>query len=86
MRQGEKQWMMKIVNAIQAGDTVILENIGETLDASLDSVLTKVCMYVSISLLSMRRIGRAHTYMLIDIEGSVPQGEDIVLKDRRGRC
>ena len=44
MRQGEKQWMMKIVNAIQAGDTVILENIGETLDASLDSVLTKVLM------------------------------------------
>lgn len=42
MRQGEKQWMMKIVNAIQAGDTVILENIGETLDASLDSVLSKV--------------------------------------------
>ena len=36
--------MMKIVNAIQAGDTVILENIGETLDASLDSVLTKVLM------------------------------------------
>ena len=44
MRQGEKQWMMKIVNAIQAGDTVILENIGETLDASLDSVLTMVCI------------------------------------------
>jgi dynein heavy chain len=42
MRQGEKQWMTKIVHAIQSGDTVILENIGETLDASLEPVLTKV--------------------------------------------
>ena len=41
MRQGGKQWMTKIINAIQAGDTVILENIGESLDASLDSVLGK---------------------------------------------
>mmetsp|Transcript_22422 Transcript_22422/g.30704 ORF Transcript_22422/g.30704 Transcript_22422/m.30704 type:complete len:1916 (+) Transcript_22422:3-5750(+) len=41
MKQGEKQWMTKIINAIQSGDTVILENIGESLDASLDSVLTK---------------------------------------------
>ena len=41
MRQGEKQWMNKIINAIQSGDTVILENIGEALDASLDPVLSK---------------------------------------------
>lgn len=41
LRPGEKKWMSKIVNAIQAGDTVILENIDENLDASLDSVLTK---------------------------------------------
>jgi len=41
MRPGEKQWMTKIINAIQAGDTVILENISDSLDASLDSVLTK---------------------------------------------
>ena len=41
MKQGEKMWMTKIVHAIQAGDTVILENIGESLDPSLDSVLTK---------------------------------------------
>jgi dynein heavy chain len=41
MKIGERMWMTKIVHAIQAGDTVILENIGESLDASLDSVLTK---------------------------------------------
>eukprot|EP01038_Epipyxis_sp_PR26KG_P005405 gene5405-7492_t len=41
MRPGGKQWMTRITNAISAGDTVILENIDETLDASLDSVLTK---------------------------------------------
>eukprot|EP00601_Ochromonadales_sp_CCMP2298_P009433 CAMPEP_0173264512 /NCGR_PEP_ID=MMETSP1142-20121109/28018_1 /TAXON_ID=483371 /ORGANISM="non described non described, Strain CCMP2298" /LENGTH=2531 /DNA_ID=CAMNT_0014200063 /DNA_START=20 /DNA_END=7615 /DNA_ORIENTATION=+ len=41
LKQGEKLWMSKIVLAIQQGDTVILENIGENLDASLDSVLTK---------------------------------------------
>ena len=41
MRPGEKQWMTKIVNAIQAGDTVILENVGESLDASLDPILSK---------------------------------------------
>ena len=41
MKQGEKMWMNKIILAIQSGDTVILENIGESLDPSLDSVLTK---------------------------------------------
>ena len=41
MRPGEKQWMMKIIAAIQAGDTVILENVGEELDASLDPILSK---------------------------------------------
>ena len=41
LRPGEKQWMMKIIQAIQAGDTVILENISENMDASLDPILTK---------------------------------------------
>jgi dynein heavy chain len=33
--------MLKIVSAIQAGDTVIIENVGENLDASLDPILSK---------------------------------------------
>lgn len=41
LRPKEKQWMSKIVNAIQAGDCVILENVGESIDASLDPVLSK---------------------------------------------
>ena len=41
MRVGEKQWMFKLINAIQQGDTVILENVTESLDASLDPVLSK---------------------------------------------
>jgi dynein heavy chain len=41
LRQGEKAWMSKIVAAVSAGDTVILENVGEDLDASLDPVLSK---------------------------------------------
>ena len=41
MKIGEKQWMHKIVNAIQSGDTVILENVDENLDASLTPILSK---------------------------------------------
>jgi len=41
MRQGEKQWMFKIITAIREGDTVILENVDEHLDASLDPILSK---------------------------------------------
>jgi dynein heavy chain len=41
MRQGEKQWMTKIISAIRDGDTVILENVDEHLDASLDPILCK---------------------------------------------
>jgi dynein heavy chain len=41
IRPGEKRWISKIVLAIQNGDTVIVENIGESLDASLDPILTK---------------------------------------------
>ena len=65
--------MMKIVNAIQAGDTVILENIGETLDASLDSVLTKVLMISEL----LKEKNRSHvciniSYFIFHMEGSVP--------------
>ena len=41
LKIGEKNWMVKIVAAIQAGDTVILEGVGENLDASLDPILSK---------------------------------------------
>ena len=41
IRPGEKRWISKIVQAIQNGDTVIVENIGETIDASLDPILSK---------------------------------------------
>ena len=41
MRPGEKQWMLKIINAIQDGDSVILENVSQDLDASLDPILSK---------------------------------------------
>jgi len=41
MRPGDKQWITNVVQAIQAGDTVIIENVGEVLDSSLDPILTK---------------------------------------------
>jgi dynein heavy chain len=41
IRPGEKQWMMKIITAIQDGDSVILENVSSELDASLDPILSK---------------------------------------------
>ncbi|RYH32012.1 hypothetical protein EON65_01475, partial [archaeon] len=40
-RIGEKAYMHKIVTAISNGDTVILENIDENIDAGLDPVLSK---------------------------------------------
>lgn len=41
LRQGEKGWMHKIIAAISAGDTVVLENMGETVDTSLEPILSK---------------------------------------------
>jgi dynein heavy chain len=41
LRPGENRWIFKIIQAIQAGDTVILENVGVSLDASLDPILSK---------------------------------------------
>jgi dynein heavy chain len=41
VRLGEKKWMSRVIAAIQAGDTVIIENIGETIDSSLEPVLSK---------------------------------------------
>jgi dynein heavy chain len=41
MKVGGPRWMMKIITAIQDGDCVVLENIGESLDASLDPILSK---------------------------------------------
>lgn len=41
MSQGGKKWMSKVIAAIQAGNTVILENVGDSLDSSLEPVLSK---------------------------------------------
>ena len=41
LRPGEKQWISKIINAISTGDVVILENVSENLDASMDPILSK---------------------------------------------
>jgi dynein heavy chain len=41
VRIGEKLWMTKIIQAITNGDTVIMENIGENIDAAMDPILTK---------------------------------------------
>ena len=41
LRPNEKRWMKKLVCAIQSGDTIILEGVGEELDASLGPILTK---------------------------------------------
>jgi len=41
LQQGEKGWMRKIVSAIQSGHTVLIENLGEEIDAVLDPVLTR---------------------------------------------
>jgi dynein heavy chain len=41
VRPGEKGWMQKIINAITNGDTVIMENIDEQIDAALEPVLSK---------------------------------------------
>ena len=41
LRPNEKRWMKKLVGAIQSGDTIILEGVGEELDASLGPILTK---------------------------------------------
>jgi dynein heavy chain len=55
MRVGEKQWMFKLVQAIQAGDTVIFENVGESLDAAFEPVLLKQTFRQGMSL--MIRLG-----------------------------
>merc|ERR1711871_367371 len=41
LRPNEKRRMKKLVCAIQSGDTIILEGVGEELDASLGPILTK---------------------------------------------
>ena len=41
MTQGGKKWMSKVIAAIQSGNTVIIENVGDALDSSLDPVLSK---------------------------------------------
>jgi len=68
--------MTKIINAIQSGDTVILENIGESLDASLDSVLTKVSIPCYPKLSHFKRI----------FLGSLSKRENSVLEDWGGGC
>ena len=41
LRPGEKSWIRHIIQAIQCGDTVIIENVGEVLDPSLGPILSK---------------------------------------------
>lgn len=41
VRIGEKGWMNKIILAVNNGDTVIMENIDENIDAALDPILSK---------------------------------------------
>ena len=41
LRSKEKQWIRHIIQAIQCGDTVIIENIGETPDPSLGPILSR---------------------------------------------
>jgi len=41
MQLGEKGWMNKIIDAITNGNTVIIENLGEEIDAVLDPVLAR---------------------------------------------
>ena len=41
MQVGEKNWMSTITNAIQNGNVIILENLGQSLDAVLDPVLSR---------------------------------------------
>ena len=41
LRPNEKRWTTKLVDAIQSGDTVILEGVGEELEASLEPILMK---------------------------------------------
>ena len=41
LQLGGKMWMSKIMSAIESGDTIIIENIGETIDAVLDPILMR---------------------------------------------
>lgn len=41
IQSGEKGWLAKIIQAIQDGDVVVLENVTESLDASLAPLLSK---------------------------------------------
>ena len=38
---GGKGWMTKVTNALEAGNTIIIENLGESIDAVLDPVLMR---------------------------------------------
>ncbi|GMH57655.1 hypothetical protein TL16_g02438 [Triparma laevis f. inornata] len=41
MQLGSKSWMTKVTAAVEAGDTVIIENLGESIDAVLDPILMR---------------------------------------------
>ena len=41
LQLGGKMWMNKIISAIESGDTVIIENLGESIDAVLDPILMR---------------------------------------------
>ncbi len=38
---GQKRWLNTIVNAVQNGQVVLIENVGENLDATLDPILSR---------------------------------------------
>jgi dynein heavy chain len=42
LKVGEKGWINKLITAISNGDTVIIENLNEEIDASLNPVLSKL--------------------------------------------
>lgn len=50
LQLGQKKWMNAIILAIQQGHTVIIENIGENIDAVLDPVLSRAVFWKGKSL------------------------------------
>lgn len=41
---GQKKWMSVVTSAIQQGNSVVIENVGETIDAVLDPVLSRAVL------------------------------------------
>lgn len=41
MQLGQKKWMSVVTNAITQGHSVVIENVGESIDAVLDPVLSR---------------------------------------------